>query len=236
MGQALALDTRQSVALATAAELLHNASLIHDDIQDASPERRARPSLWRTFGAEIALTVGDLFISAAYAALSEPNLEPRRGLIDCMHRATRRTIRGQNQELSNSRHQLPLPQYERIVSAKSGPLLSLPAELVLLAAGHDDLLDCLREGMAHVATTYQILDDLEDVEVDRAGSESDQRPCLNVVVLLETQNATRPREEAVALARLRLDEASAQFDKLPSRCSRSLRPLIERLRLMVGQQ
>jgi geranylgeranyl diphosphate synthase type I len=61
---------RDAAPAAAALELLHNFSLVHDDIQDNSPTRRGRPSLWKRTGAPLAINAGDaLFTIANQAAL-----------------------------------------------------------------------------------------------------------------------------------------------------------------------
>ena len=66
---ALNLSPQASLACALAPELLHNASLVHDDLQDEDTMRRTRPAVWSRFGKDIAISTGDLLISAAYVAL-----------------------------------------------------------------------------------------------------------------------------------------------------------------------
>ena len=65
----LGVDTQSALAMATCCELLHNASLIHDDLQDRDQLRRGRQAVWSMFGDDVALCAGDLLLSSAYAAL-----------------------------------------------------------------------------------------------------------------------------------------------------------------------
>src|SRR4051794_18815207 len=55
--------------LAAAVELLHNFTLVHDDIQDESQTRRHRPTVWATWGASQAINAGDALFAAAHLAL-----------------------------------------------------------------------------------------------------------------------------------------------------------------------
>ena len=68
---ALGLSEQNSLIIAAVSELLHNASLIHDDLQDGDMYRRDNQAVWAKFGKDIALCTGDLFISAAYAAVAQ---------------------------------------------------------------------------------------------------------------------------------------------------------------------
>ncbi|HID53013.1 MAG TPA: polyprenyl synthetase family protein, partial [Anaerolineae bacterium] len=64
--QAAGGDWRQAVPAAAAIELLHNFSLIHDDIEDASPTRRGRKTLWTIWGIEQAINAGDATFAQAH--------------------------------------------------------------------------------------------------------------------------------------------------------------------------
>lgn len=217
--------------MAAAAELLHNASLIHDDIQDHSIRRRERESLWVQFGSGIALSVGDLFISAASSALCQAPVHSQHlpTLAAHLHDVTRRCIRGQNDELELRAEAITMAHYERIVGAKSGALLGLPAELPLMAAGQERWCRSVATAARQLATAYQIIDDLDDIASDLGDASSDHR-CLNVVAILNQQQVHDPRSEAARLARLRLNEAVASIDALPEACRLAFGELAERLR------
>lgn len=64
-----------SLRAATAVELVHMATLVHDDVLDAAPLRRGRPTVVARSGRSRALAVGDLLFSRAFAQLSEPGSE-----------------------------------------------------------------------------------------------------------------------------------------------------------------
>jgi geranylgeranyl diphosphate synthase type I len=61
-------DWRQALPLGAALELIHNFSLIHDDIQDNSPLRRGRPTVWQKWGQAQAINAGDAMFTLAYLA------------------------------------------------------------------------------------------------------------------------------------------------------------------------
>ena len=71
---ALNLSAQASMACAVAPELLHNASLIHDDLQDGDAMRRDTPAVWSRYGKGTAISAGDLLISAAYMATESRRL------------------------------------------------------------------------------------------------------------------------------------------------------------------
>src|SRR5207248_2729001 len=69
VGGEITSDSRNS---ATAVELIHNFSLVHDDIQDHSELRRHRPTVWRLWGMPQAINVGDALFALAQVVLAEP--------------------------------------------------------------------------------------------------------------------------------------------------------------------
>lgn len=60
---------QDSLSAAAAVELIHNFSLIHDDIEDNSPLRRGRPALWKEWGVAQAINTGDAMFTLAFIAL-----------------------------------------------------------------------------------------------------------------------------------------------------------------------
>lgn len=228
--RALGLDHTTGMALAAASELIHNASLIHDDIQDHSLTRRGREALWVRFGSDIALSVGDLFVSAAWAALGKAELPSDRqnAVFEGFHHAVRSCIRGQNDELALRAQPITIAHYEQIVAAKSGALLGLPANLALLAARSERWCGAVAQAARRFSTAYQVFDDLGDVESDRRRANG--QCCLNIVLLLADQGVDMPRSVAARLARLRLDEASDSLEALPAEIRSAFMGLIEQLR------
>lgn len=67
--EAVGGDTSQVMPVAAAVELIHNFSLIHDDIEDASDERHHRPTVWKLWGQSQAINAGDAMFTLAYLAL-----------------------------------------------------------------------------------------------------------------------------------------------------------------------
>ncbi len=194
-GWKLGLDLQTRRHLAAACELLHNASLVHDDMQDGDRRRRGRDSVWARYSRDTALLTGDLFISAAYAALAAIEHPRLPALCRQMHLATSTVIRGQAFDLSaESRGPLTISAYRAIAIGKSGSLLSLPIELCLLAAQQEGFIELAQRAANAFAIAYQMSDDISDQAIDRNAG----RP--NIV------NAVRSFEGA--LGKPAIDEAS----------------------------
>lgn len=206
---ALGVADDGAIAVAAACELLHNASLVHDDLQDRDPQRRGQDTVWRRHGDATAICVGDLLLSAAYGALA-PTGAFAALLISRMHHRVGAVIRGQCDDLALQGNTLSsLEVYEHVARGKSGPLLILPLELALAMAGRSDAIDLAVEAGSLFAIGYQAADDLEDVERDALNEE------LNVVAVLAARGEPQPHEAARALAIERFQQCLAAAVRLP---------------------
>ncbi len=211
-GLALGLSKPDALCIAAAAELLHNASLVHDDLQDRDAQRHGQPAVWTQFGANVAVCTGDLMLSAAYAALCDiTQLHKLPALLALVHERVAHAIAGQCADLNTAASAVEdFDTYKRIALAKSGALLSLPLELALLASGHGAWAEHAQHAAQAFSVGYQVVDDLADVERDS------QSGALNMVFVLRSAGHGA---QACALARQcgleHLDRAMALANELP---------------------
>ena len=217
---ALRLGVEESVAVRLAAicELLHNASLIQDDMLDRSTTRRGSPSVWYQYSDTVAVCAGDLMLSAAYAAASGLSDDSSRSAVSqLIHNRVCEVIRGQVQEQEALYYDESVEaQYEIRARGKSASLLSLSLELPLLYVGRTDCLSSASALVTDFATAYQIADDLVDVEADASEG------LLHIVLVIERamnlcRESARDRAAKRGLALLGLAVRCA--GQLPSDCA-----------------
>ena len=214
-GHNLGLDPTAQTAIAATCELLHNASLIHDDMQDRDQYRRGSECVWVKFGLDTALCTGDLFISSAYAALGQlagqTNLTR---LITATHKAVADAVRGQVADTTEfDVSSANVDAYLDTVSQKSGALLDLPQRLCLMASGHAQSLSTAHDAVMAFAKAYQILDDLDDWQDDQKMGR------LNAVSVLQKQlscTVDHALARAGAMAADFLDAAAVNAAALPN--------------------
>lgn len=223
---ALNLSTRAAIACAAGPELLHNASLVHDDLQDGDAIRRGAATVWSKYGDSIAISTGDLLISAAYVAVAN-HPHPARAL-GMMHQAIAITIAGQTEDC---RAAIPTPQdCASIAANKSGPLLALPIRLALIAAdtAGDDIAE--RAGR-ELAIAYQTLDDISDRAADLAHG------ATNICLSFEAIGHTPDHAQTLArgLARLALRTARHDACALPSGVGASFLRLADHLEIQLKE-
>ncbi len=162
-----ALDGRADAALdwAVAVELLHNASLVHDDIQDQDRTRRGQPALWTRYGAAQAINAGDLLLMLPFRALGGYAPRLQAALVQILAEFAERTVRGQIEELGLGRDpERGWTEYFAAVSGKTGTLFALPVRgAAAIAEVHPTHADALASAFGSIGTLYQLQDDLLDV-------------------------------------------------------------------------
>mgnify|MGYP000194297920 CR=1 FL=1 len=224
-GIALRLPEKSIIAMACTIELLHNASLVHDDLQDSETIRRGRQSVWKKYGKSHAICAGDVMISAAYGALADIGSHHSLAtLLSHTHRAVSTTIHGQSQDI-DATTDINVKQYERIAAMKSGPLIQLTLSLPLLMADMDEHVQTAHQALNNFAIAYQIVDDLDDWQQDL------QRGQLNLINLLASRSCI---EEATYIARNRarylLKQCEKELSLLPANCAASVIKAAQSLR------
>jgi geranylgeranyl diphosphate synthase type II len=176
---ARAFGTPIEIALRTAAsiELVHNAMLIHDDIEDESEQRRGQPTMHMTHGVPIAINVGDMLSLLAMRPLLDnrhtlgPELSLR--ILEETDRMARESAEGQAIELGWRRDNVidvAEADYLLMVLKKTCWLATIhPTRMGALigSAGAIDLDKCIRFGF-FLGAAFQIQDDLLNLEGDAA--------------------------------------------------------------------
>ena len=160
-GIALGVNERDNLHWAAACELLHNASLIHDDISDASTHRRGQESINQYFGSDMALCLGDWMVAKAFE-LAARNNRAGGALVALLAQAMQETCSGQSADLSQ-RQCATIEQWEKIAKGKTAPLLIAPIKGAALAAGLSLYNDNLDQLIGLCGLAYQGRNDINDI-------------------------------------------------------------------------
>lgn len=151
---------------AAAVELIHNFSLIHDDIEDRSPLRRGRPTVWEKWGVPQAINTGDAMFSLAHleAVRFAHMVNPSNGLqaVEFLQNTCLHLTQGQYLDLSyETRDDLAVDDYWLMVEGKTAALLASCAELGALAAySNEQVSNKYREFGRLLGMAFQVQDDL----------------------------------------------------------------------------
>ncbi|HEY7347212.1 MAG TPA: polyprenyl synthetase family protein [Ktedonobacterales bacterium] len=157
----------RALPAAAALELIHNFSLIHDDIQDGDHQRHHRPTVWAVWGQAQAINAGDAAFALSGVAieqLREYGYSAEMSLIvwQMLNTATLRLVEGQYLDLAFERHaDITVDEYLAMIARKTGALIEAAAHVGALLGGADKtLIDHLRWYARALGLAFQIGDDL----------------------------------------------------------------------------
>ncbi len=155
---------------AVAVELVHNFSLVHDDIVDDDAERRHRATMWKVFGMGNAIIVGDALMGLALQVLLEEPTPARTAAAADLNRATMAMITGQYMDMSFSqRERVEVEECWEMVSCKTGALLAHAAAVgAILAGAPAATVEGLRNFGNELGLAFQAQDDLLGIWGDPA--------------------------------------------------------------------
>lgn len=146
---------------AAAIEILHNASLIHDDVVDNSPTRHGAPTINALWDNHIAVLVGDFFVSRSLRlAMSSRDFR----VIDSLSGLGATLSEGEMDQLDNAReHTIDERAYFEIITHKTSSLFKACVEVGAYSAGASDrIVDALRRYAVIFGQCFQITDDIFD--------------------------------------------------------------------------
>jgi len=159
-------DWEKALPAAAAIELIHNFSLLHDDIQDNSETRRGRPTVWKKWGVAQAINAGDgLFISANLSMTRLGEIFPADVVLKGARKLQETCLnltRGQHLDISyEKRAEIELGDYWQMIAWKTAALLSTSTELGAMLGGADEKLSfTYREYGHYLGLAFQVQDDV----------------------------------------------------------------------------
>ena len=153
-----------------AVELVHNFSLIHDDIIDTDTERHHRPTVWSVYGVGRAIVAGDALQVLAHQVLLESSPTTGPAASAALADATAQMIAGQADDIAfEKRRSVSVEQCTAMSAAKTGALLGCAASIgAILAGAPDATVGALRDYGMHLGLAFQAVDDLLGIWGDPA--------------------------------------------------------------------
>jgi geranylgeranyl diphosphate synthase, type I len=219
-------DWERALPAAAAVELVHNFSLVHDDIQDNSPIRRGRPTVWKQWGIPQAINSGDAMLTLAHLVLlrlaetSSPDIALQAARIlqtACLH-----LTQGQYLDLLyEARGDLTLDAYWPMVKGKTAALLAACTELgALAAAAPPEKRQAYRLFGHDLGLAFQALDDIlgiwGDASLTGKSADSDLltgKKSLPVLYGLSQNGPFSYRWQQGAIRPEEVDSLAAQLEK-----------------------
>lgn len=204
--EAVGAPSETGVPGAVAIELIHDFSLIHDDIIDNDAERRHRPTVWAKFGIGVGVVAGDALHNLAYEVLLSDPTAPRVKAVKHLTGAVSAMIAGQSMDMAfEERSLVTLEECLAMEQGKTGALLSYATSVgAILAEADDSVVDGLAEFGADVGVAFQAVDDLLGIWGDPertgkpAGADLRERK-KSVPVVIALNSGTSAAEELAEL-------------------------------------
>lgn len=149
------------ISVAASIEMIHLATLVHDDVLDKSETRRGSDSVFCLFGTEKAIMFGDWLLSNAYHLCSEINM-PKLNIK--LGEVTNNLCEGQILQLcSRGQKEISTDQYNSFISKKTASLISASCELgVMASGGSKETQKVIKTFAHHIGMAFQIADDILD--------------------------------------------------------------------------
>lgn len=198
-GDCFGVDRSVSLPWAAAVELLHNASLVHDDICDGDRYRRGVSSVWARFGQNTALALGDWLIAASFAQASQAGIHAgSTSLVPILARHMADTTSGQAGEFTITSYP-DWTDYMTVSTAKTAPLFIAPVEGMAVLGERNELIAPLRRFFTALGGCYQIANDMMNVRgCDGAASPASDlvRRAPNAVIVMFRQTLDTPNMDA----------------------------------------
>jgi geranylgeranyl pyrophosphate synthase len=218
---AFGVDPARAVPIGAAVEMIHNATLVHDDLQDGDQQRRGSPTVWMKYSEAQAINCGDAMFFYALQMIDtcDFSLDCKFQIQKLAMQATLAVIEGQAQEFKMKQEVMPnVARYLKVIKGKTSGLFSLPVAAALLATGFDQQKISIGEKVAHdLGVIFQIQDDLIDIygEKNRGQKASDiAEGKISFLVAQVNQVASQGDKEVLAhiLATPRAKTSAVQID------------------------
>lgn len=200
----------QRHVLASVVELIHTATLLHDDVVDASTLRRGRPTANESFGNPASVLVGDFLHTRSFQMMVEVG---NMRILQVLSDATNIIAEGEVQQLINT-HDASLDEagYLTVIRSKTAKLFEASTQIAAILAGATPDVEaaCVTYGQA-LGTAFQIIDDVLDYDGDSAelgknlGDDLREGKCtLPLIIAMQRGNA-----EEAQLVRNAIEQGSA---------------------------
>ena len=177
--EAITGSAAPAIPLAVALELIHNYSLIHDDIEDHDSERRGRPTVWRLWGESVAINVVDTLHALAFRTLLNDNPSDSSGMLEVYRTLVETSCQlceGQHLDITYEKVlDIDQEHYLRMIGRKTAALIACSSFAGARLATNDESLVNAYQGFGtNLGYAFQIRDDFLNLWGDREHVGKDQ--------------------------------------------------------------
>ncbi|MBI1804189.1 MAG: polyprenyl synthetase family protein [Ignavibacteriae bacterium] len=166
--EAMGTGAERAMPAAVATEVLHNFTLVHDDVMDNADLRRGRLTIHKKWDVNVAILVGDELIAHAYRSLVQTRTPRLTKVLSLFTDAFIQVCDGQGLDKEfESRMQVSLDEYYAMIGKKTGRVIAASTEIgATIGDGSPKEISALRKFGEHLGRAFQIKDDLLDITGD----------------------------------------------------------------------
>jgi geranylgeranyl pyrophosphate synthase len=228
----LSSDIEKVLPIAFSIELMHAASLIHDDIADESESRRGRQSFWKKYGLKDAVTFPHIIIPVAITLVAEAGVE---AVIESMLQ-WRKAALGQLWDTRILEGKQVQVAYEQLIEYKTASVFEASCSLPLIALGKRDLISAGKTYGKSLGMLYQVLDDYADIANNNVDSGSSRLLLMQVkeregikryVKELVSKYFTEIRDASIKLHPSLMDFAVMSMEKFACEAGESVQHILQ---------
>jgi len=228
----LSSDIEKVLPIAFSIELMHAASLIHDDIADESESRRGRQSFWKKYGLKDAVTFPHIIIPVAITLVAEAGVE---AVIESMLQ-WRKAALGQLWDTRILEGKKVQVAYEQLIEYKTASVFEASCSLPLIALGKRDLISAGKTYGKSLGMLYQVLDDYADIANNNVDSGSSRLLLIQVkeregikryVKELVSKYFTEIRDASIKLHPSLMDFAVMSMERFASEAGESVQHILQ---------
>lgn len=154
-------NEKSFIAMSAAIELIHTATLLHDDVVDSAEKRRGKLSINKIWGNKEAILVGDFLYTRSFQIMvSTNNIK----ILKLMAKTTNMMSEGEiNQLINKNNLEMKEEDYFKIIKAKTAKLFAASAEIIpILANSNDNIIKKAANFGMNLGIAYQLIDDVLD--------------------------------------------------------------------------
>lgn len=158
------------IDLAVSVEMLHNFTLVHDDIMDNSDQRRGMPTLHKKYDLSTAILAGDALLALAYEFLLHDAKENTHRIVQAFNKGLIEVCEGQSMDKDfEIRNDVTLEEYTIMIQKKTAAMVEMCCTIGAVYAHHsEEVVSSLAEYGRLIGIAFQIQDDLLDITADQA--------------------------------------------------------------------
>tara|TARA_B100001123_G_scaffold364704_1_gene423238 strand:+ start:70 stop:1125 length:1056 start_codon:yes stop_codon:yes gene_type:complete len=171
VGEAIGNPNEGHYTLGASIEIIHNFTLIHDDIIDQDPIRRGLDAVHVEYDDATAINAGDAMLAVGFEILAESKDIPERNLrhlIQSIGKMVRKVAEGQQEDIEFEEREIVSEEdYIAMIAGKTSAMFETCARTgAILADADDEIVDCMAEWGLNLGLCFQLMDDLIDITGD----------------------------------------------------------------------